>query len=140
MSLFLPPDETLAEMFKLACSVYFPDWRDHSEWQVISRPHPKYGTTGYSDPETKCIYIDWNEVSQYTDFENSAMALMIHEVAHSVCDCGHTADWRAIMDCAADRAEQVGNARLAFWIRNNRFMEMGGENPQPPDDLFREGP
>ncbi len=100
-----PPQELKAN-FERIKRVYFPRWSAGEHWRV------KCGSArnvhGRCDIKTRTV-----EIALLCDDTDKADALMIHEICHAVASPGHGKIWKARLESAAIKAEQLGRPALA---------------------------
>jgi SprT-like family len=116
-------DHRIRRLFARAREQFFPDWDADQEWQVVAgRRKQSAGETGYSSAREKRIYIDAQGVMAMPD--EGLLALIIHEMCHSVCDSGHTERWLAEMERAGRIAERLNELELSRMIYASAYTEI----------------
>jgi hypothetical protein len=100
--------DELARQFQSIRNLYFPAWRNGSNWRIC-----EYEGKGYCDRDAKTIKVG-GATENY-----SLPVLIIHEIAHAVTTGGHSDKWVNRMRKAAERAADLGDKQLADELQSH---------------------
>jgi len=99
----------LKRAFEQVRSGFFPRWDRKRLWRV--RAAPFLVAEGRCEIPRKTIFI-----RKIPDSIDELKQLLIHEICHHNA-LGHEAKWFRNMEAAAQRAEAIGQEKMAKWIR-----------------------
>ena len=109
-------------LFQRAREQFFPSWDLERQWEIVAGRRRRHrGESGYCSSRDKRIYIAIDEVPCPDD---GLLALIIHEVCHGVCNCGHTERWLEEMANAGRTAEDLYDPALARKIYSSAYAEI----------------
>jgi hypothetical protein len=89
---------------------FFPSWDRDGEWGIVEKAGP-HAPHGYLDEKEKVIGIQSMGPGQ------SLRVVLIHEIAHAVTSISHGKKWQNRMNKSAQKAESIGETKLAEALR-----------------------
>lgn len=109
---------TIQHKFETTCRRLFPRWRNARQWHaVVGSQAPESGACGYTDDETKTIYV----------VDPNSTLTLVHEICHAVTHQGHGKRWIARIRKAADTAASLGDSKLSADLRKEANLYESGE-------------